>query len=358
MEKKNEISALSVAFIIIGALFGAAFASGQEVLKFFGAYGNWGIPGFAVCFLLYLVFGYMVYELSRVRSSGKMEEIVAPTDNIIIKKIIGWIMLFCFAVVVIALFAAGDALFAGRTPLPKGVGGLLIAIPVVVTNIVGFEGIKKVFPKIVPAMLIIMLVITLTIVFCSEQVPPVNPGKYMSPLAPNWLLGAILYVSYNSLATIPIFSSLPKTEELKKKVIPGMFLGFLGTCVFGLLLYFAVMTDVDAAGQYDLPMVYLCGKLSPVVSVVYSLLMVAAIYSAASNCLYGLTKELKRENPKKRILTISLIGATAYLVSLAGFSQLVTYVYPIQGYACILVIACVIITFMKYANPLGKKMKK
>ena len=106
-EDVRNIPALSIAFIIIGALFGAAFASGQEMMKFFCSYGTMGILGFILCFILYVSFGIMVCELGRIRGSNKMEEIAAPADSKILKKMISVVMLFCLLVILIALLAAG-----------------------------------------------------------------------------------------------------------------------------------------------------------------------------------------------------------------------------------------------------------
>lgn len=354
-DQARSISAFSIAFILIGALFGAAFASGQEIMKFFCAYGEWGKAGFAACLVLYLIFGYMVYELGNLRNSGNLEEIVSPADNKFIKKAIYFIMMFCFFVILVALFAAGDALFTAQLNFPKGVGGGIITILVIITNIVGFSGIKRIMPLIVPVMLVVMLAICIGIIAATDHTAPLNPEKYMSPLAPNWFIGALLYLSYNFLATIPALCTLPRGGNEKKKAIHGMLIGFTATCFFGFLLYSAVMTDIDIAGGYDIPMIYLSAKLSPAISVIYSLIMVIAIYSASSNCLYGLTKETGNFSRKKRTLTIVIIGLVGYFVSLVGFSQIVTYAYPIQGYACILVMLCVLITYIKYRKKAASK---
>ncbi|GEM_PF-3636962 len=350
---KNDyrvISPFTIAFILIGAVFGAAFASGQEVLKFFCAYGKWGMAGLALCLVLYMSFGYMTYELARIRNTGRMEEIITPTDNTLIQKAVSVIMMFCFAVILIALIAAGDSLFTAQFGFGKGIGGLIITLLVVLTNLFGFDGIKKIMPIVIPVMLVIMLSISITIIVSSDSANTVHPGQFMSPLAPNWIIGALLYVSYNFLVTIPTISSLPGNDKARKKVVVGLLIGFVCTCIFGLLLYLALMTDLDAAGTHDLPMTYLSAKISPVLCLAYSMIMVIAIYSASSNCLYGLTKNISNENRKKKVIIVGITGAAAYLISLVGFSQLVTYAYPVQGYACILIMISILITYFKYGR--------
>lgn len=349
MNKENGgITAFSIAFIIIGALFGAAFASGQEVMKFFCSYGRMGIFGFGVCFVLYISFGYMAYQLARLKNSDKMEEIVAPANNLIIKKFASFVILFCFLVILVALLAAGDALCVSQLGFPKGIGGIFITSLVIATNIVGFGGIKKIMPAIIPVMLIVMLTTIGGILIFTRPAPASNPGVFMSPLAPNWLIGAVLYLAYNFIAVIPIISTVPKNPEAEKTVMRGFFIGFLSTCVFGLLLYLAVMTDIDKAGAAELPMVYLSKKLGYAAGIVYSLVMAVAIYASSSNCLYGLTKEIKSDSKAKRIALIIIIGVAAYLISLVGFSQIVTYAYPVQGYSCILIMICLFIAYLRF----------
>ncbi len=347
-ENIMNISALSIAFILIGALFGAAFASGQEIMKFFCAYGSAGRFGFALCFILYMVLGYMAYDLCKIRNSNKLEEIATPTDHPLPKKIIGIVMKFCFLIIVIALISAGDALFTQQLGFPKGVGGVIITVLITVTTIVGFDAIKKVMPIVIPVMLVTILGISIAAICLKDAPASSNPEVFMSPLAPNWFMGAVLYLAYNFIAATPVISTLPKSRQSYKNIILGMLMGFGGICIFGFILYSAVMMDIDVAGTYDLPMVYIAKSVSPLVGVLYSIMMVIAVYSATSNCLYGLTKEIDKTNKRRRNLIIIALSAFSYCVSLVGFSQLVTYVYPIQGYASIAIVICIVITYAKF----------
>ena len=291
-----------------------------------------------------------------MKNSGSLEEVVTPADNEATKKLVYLILMFCFMVILIALLAAADSLFIAQLGFPKGVGGGIITIFVIITNIIGFDGIKKIMPLIVPVMLVIMLGIAIGIIVETEPGSSENPGQYTSPLAPNWFIGSILYLSYNFIASIPLICVLRKGKKEKKTAMAGMLLGFSATCIFGFLLYVAIMTDIDIAGTHDIPMIYLSSKISPVVAAIYSVVMIIAIYSASSNCLYGLTKEIDTGNKRKRIISIIAIGAVGYVISLVGFSQIVTYAYPIQGYACIVIMVCIVISFIKYRKKSSSKI--
>ena len=54
---------LKVAFVIIGTLIGAGFASGQEVYTFFFSYGINGILGIIISSL---IIGYTIYKTFKI----------------------------------------------------------------------------------------------------------------------------------------------------------------------------------------------------------------------------------------------------------------------------------------------------
>ncbi len=342
---KNRVSPWATGFMIIGALCGASFASGQEILKFFCSYGKTAFVAFPICFLLYLSLGRVAFYISRKRNTDKIEEIVAPSDNRYVKLLCQIVVLFCFFVIMTSLLAAGDAVSVERLGIPKGIGGLVITVLVILTNIVGLRGIQKVVPKVVPIIVAMMLTTTILVPTTTDRVEFSDPTVFSSPLAPMWIIGAILYLSYNFLASIPVISTLPKEPEEVSSSKKGMLIGFGGICIMGILISITILMDVGNAGQYELPMVYLAGKVSPILAIAYSCILVIAIYCSSSNCLFALTKGLREDKKLRRILIIIAVGMIEYFISLAGFSTLVTYVSPVMGYSCIIVLVLLIISF-------------
>lgn len=341
--------------MIIGALCGASFASGQEILKFFCSYEGSPAVSFAACFVLYMVLGYMTYSISEKKKTEIMEEIVSPVNSRVINILCVIVIYFCFFSILTALLAAGDALAVDQLGLPKGLGGGVVTLLVIITNIVGISGIRKVMPKIVPVMLVMVGIITVLILTTTEVTTGGDPSVFRSPLAPNRPLGVILYFSYNFLAAIPVLCTLPKEKSDRSPNRWGFILGFGGICVFGSLIGLSILTDLSAAGSSELPMVYLAGKLSPVAAIAYSFVLVTAIYCSSSNCLFALSMDVDRSRQMRRILIIIAIGCAAYVISLAGFSTIVTYVAPVQGYSCIVILILIPISFIKMKISGGKR---
>lgn len=72
MTRKQSI--FTLASIYIGTVIGAGFASGQEVLQFFGKYGYKGILGVMVITVLFSLLGASVLNAVYTRKISSLEE--------------------------------------------------------------------------------------------------------------------------------------------------------------------------------------------------------------------------------------------------------------------------------------------
>ncbi|MDK2925864.1 MAG: hypothetical protein PWQ41_1638, partial [Bacillota bacterium] len=59
----EKLSPFTIAATYVGTVVGAGFASGQEVLQFFSAFGRWGFVGIALATGLFVFFGLAIMEL-------------------------------------------------------------------------------------------------------------------------------------------------------------------------------------------------------------------------------------------------------------------------------------------------------
>ena len=87
------------------------------------------------------------------------------------------------------------------------------------------------------------------------------------------------------------------------------------------------------------------GRLSPVLSVIYAVILYGAVYSTGASTYYGFSTKLK-DGPYKKWIIVG--GALAgFLLGLTGFKKLVEFLYPAQGYIGIVFIMLIIINFFK-----------
>ncbi|MDQ7864674.1 hypothetical protein RCO48_36980 [Peribacillus frigoritolerans] len=76
------------------------------------------------------------------------------------------------------------------------------------------------------------------------------------------------------------------------------------------------------------------------------------IYNTAVGMLYAFTARLVPAETKRFKLSVIMVGILAFLASFVGFIKLVGTVYPITGYLGFVIIAALIISWIR------SKMKK
>ncbi len=344
MKDENKLSALNVAVMYIGAIMGAGFASGRETWQFFGVFGKMGMVGIIIFAIFFLAIGLMVSYIARQLGTNDMGKIIVPNGNEKSENFVGYFMAAILAVVMVIMTAAGGALLHQQFGLPYAVGGAIITALVIFTVIGDFERISRVFKYIMPVLCVIMVIICLIVIIKNPEGEEINAEIKPSPAAPNWLIAAILYISYNVMALISIVATSTLNAKNKKTAVTGTAMGgvFLGMLAF--LILMTVQCDVQFSQVTDMPVLGYARRVSEQMSIVYTIILFFAIYSAATGNFYGFTTKIK-EGPKKKKIII-LAALLGFVLGLAGFKNIVSYVSPAIGYAGIVIIAMLICNFI------------
>jgi uncharacterized membrane protein YkvI len=90
------------------------------------------------------------------------------------------------------------------------------------------------------------------------------------------------------------------------------------------------MTDPLLSESSPLPMLSLSQRISETVQSVYSLVLLIAIFGTATSCFFGFCTKIPEGNKKICLIWISAIIGFGF--SLMGFSNIVVFLYPIEGY--------------------------
>ena len=106
MKEPLPFGALRIAFTYIGAVIGAGFASGQEILRFFSAHGIAGMIGIPVSCALFFFFGYSALMMGRNLSAKSHLDIVRYTNGRFLGGAID-------AIITVFLFGGLAAMIAG-----------------------------------------------------------------------------------------------------------------------------------------------------------------------------------------------------------------------------------------------------
>lgn len=115
-----------------------------------------------------------------------------------------------------------------------------------------------------------------------------------------------------------------------------------------LLIYFAIMLNIDELAGAQIPMLILAGRISPVTSGVFSILIVTGIYTASVPLLWQTAFRLAEEGSlrfRRISVLLAALGIAASL--LLPFNRLMNIVYVLIGYLGFLLLACMVLKAAK-----------
>ncbi len=342
---KSRISAINIAFLYVGTLMGAGFASGREIWQFFGVFDAKSYLAILLITLLFMLFGTMTVKISEAIHTTDLGKIILPFKNSRLENFFGYVFAVMLFIAYIVMTAAGGALFQEQFGLHRVFGGLLLMLMVIATTLGGFERISKNFKYIIPVLLGIVFLVCFAILF--RELPPSGlfPVRMVSPLTPTWYVSAAIYISYNMLAGIPILANCTYNAKTFKAALTGAVLGGLILGLAAFVMNLAMLTDAGLTSASVLPILALSGKLSGGVRWIYAVLLLFAVYASATSNFYGATTKIKEGKRKKGLILLACV--TGFLLSLFGFADIIAFVLPFQGYCGLLFLVAMTIHFIR-----------
>ncbi|MEW1963920.1 hypothetical protein AB0302_00710 [Micrococcus sp. NPDC078436] len=343
-------SALGIAATFIGTTIGAGYASGNEILQYFVSFGLWGGTGaLIIAGALFFLLSAIVLRLAQTLRTTDIHRLVNPTTS----RIPTWFADLCITTsllgtLVIMLAGAGAAVQTSFG-LPHLVGSLLMAGVCVVTVLAGISGLVKVQGIVVP--LIIVVAVGVAWWGLAHPAPPVADVAALvtsSPLINQWWVSGILYVAFNVQLAYAVLAPIGKESSSSgRTLVAGAGLGAIGLVVMAGAIMVAMSAHADLIGRAELPMVELAAMIGGWAALLYTVILLLAQFTTAVSCLYGGVERLKMLSSLQAVPGWAIAVATAIaatLLSSVGFSQLVGTVYPVLGYAGIVIVVMLVIT--------------
>ncbi len=334
-----KISTFKVAATYIGVIVGAGFASGQEVLQFFSYFGFSGIGSLLIALVLFIIYGYVILYLGRRLNATSHLEIIRKAGGRKLGYLLdGMITIFLFCGLT-AMAAGAGAIFLEQFALPEYLGNLLMIAAAVGTVMLGIRGVISAISTVVPVLLISVLGIAIATLF-------IFPLDFSSPglSGPSraavsfWPLSGLIYASYNIIFSISVLAPLGAEVRDRRSLFRGAVLGGIGLGLGALAINLAILSTFDLSSRFEVPMLTITGLYSPVAVYFYSGVLLAEIYTTAVGNLYGFTARLAGYSSNYYFWTVLITGIAAFFASMLGFSTVVRFIYPVIGYAGLLLV--------------------
>lgn len=346
--KEKKISVFQVAGTYIGTIVGAGFASGQEILQFFVSFGIVGVLGIFIITLLFIYFGYVIMDLGWKLNASSHLPVVSNVGGKIAGTFSDIVITFFLFGALTAMIAGSGALFHQQFNLHPVIGSIFMAVITVITVLGGFNNMINSISIIVPFLILAAVLVSIRTLVSNPNLTSLTLNSVERPaLLRNWLWASILYTSYNIVPSISILAPLGKSAGNRKTIRNGAVLGGVGLGIGALSIFIALCANLDLVKNLEIPMIMIASRISVPVRAFYAIVLIAEIYTTAVGDLYGFAARLCNMKTKKAALVIIGSSVLAFISSLAGFSNLVKYLYPTIGYCGVVTLICLVYNRLK-----------
>lgn len=347
--KKKAISPWKIAAAYIGTVVGAGFASGQEILQFFGYFGIWGVGGIILTAFLFFYFGLIILNLGRELKAKSHLPIIKYAGGKWIGKLIDYVITFFLFGALTAMAAGAGSIFAEQFKLSPLIGNVLMILATLLTVVTGISGVISAISFVVPLLLVSVLGISIySLMLTGFSLPGLPPGR---PAVPFWPLAAFVYVSYNLVVAVAVLGPLGNEVKKKENLYKGAVFGAIGLGIGAMSILAPLLASLPEAARYDIPMIYISGQISPLIQTVYSGVLFLEIYTTAVGSLYGfIARWVSQENRRNWIIASVGTSFASLIASQVGFTNLVRILYPLVGYAGLLMLGGLLYRQWVYFN--------
>lgn len=325
---KSKIIKLTSSYISI--ILGAGFISGKELLFFFARYKY--ISFFTLIFSC-LLFSILLYKQLNIIKNNNLLQYHDFSNLVFSNKVSKYIenitLIFLFVTVSTMLCAFWQTINISFN-INIIISQLLIFILTTVVISFGIKFIVIINTLLTPIMFIGIIIIGIyTIFFSSVQTISLHPKNTVTILQA--LMFSVLYCSFNSLTSIPMMCNLNSLLDSKKTIkYTSILCGFI-LFLLGSLLIYPMIINYNFVYNSDLPILSILSKNKNILTNLYLLTFLTAIFSTLISTSISLISSLEKKLHNYSILFKVLIIFLALCFSNIGFKTFVSFVYPIFG---------------------------
>ena len=318
--------ALSIAFVYIGLVIGAGFASGREIFEYFNLSSSTDFTGIIFSAFGFAAIAYITMSLAKRYSAETFDSLLSRVSGKFATPVKLFMNLFMFCGFFIMLAASG-VLFESTFALSPKFGIFLLAALCFFVFVFDLRGIVTVNTILVPLMIAGMLYLCITSMLFDAK--PVS--SLYNSVRRNFLVSAVCYVSYNTITAgavlVPLSANTQKCEIVRSSVLAGCILGGLIFLVWSTLnIYY------DAIFSSEMPLLSLSAVHGAISKYIYTAVLFMALCTTAISQGFGILSKFRLEKTLDRALAAAIICLGAIPFAGFGFSALISRLYSAFGF--------------------------
>lgn len=324
--RRNSRDVWQIAAVYAGAVLGAGFASGQELMVFFVRYGVRGLWGGAIAGGMFALCGAIVLGRAKALKIYNFQDYLHRVFGAKIAKGLYLIVELFLAVSFCIMIAGGGALFQEQLGIPQLGGALFTALVCFIVLQGNLKGLTAINSILVPFMLCGILftcVVFLLSQYREMWLPfAVGSGKFF--------ISVFLYVSFNMISASAVLVPLSRIADSKSGAVKGGLLGgfaLLGVIVLACLVLYAAYSGIVGS---QLPLLTISKSLGSAASVLYAVVLYMAMLTTAAANGFSVVEHFSARTGNRKAVSAVLCLA-AIPLSLIPFSQLIESCYTLFG---------------------------
>ncbi len=332
----------TLTFLILATIIGAGFASGKEIYVFFTRFGVISFLNIIICFILF----YLSIKLYlNVGSSYKPKNVLEANKLILGKnfKIFNIFYVACLFIVLAGMFAGVYEVYAN---VISGVSAKICVLITVVLCVFetngGLNRINKINNIFMPLTIILLLISAICVIFSVDNFN-INTNINLKIVLSS-VFSVISYVGINLLLSGGILMLAGK--QYNKKT--NNFSSLVSAVVLAIIIVVFNLAMLLFGNISQMPMLDYAFKVNYYLGICVLLGIWFCIYSAITSLAYVLSDMLK-SIINSNIICNLIVVTISYVISLFGFGEIVTYLYPVIGVVGIL-FSLLLIKNNRYAN--------
>lgn len=354
----KRITAIALAFV--GLLVGAGFATGAEVIQYFLSHGWKGLVGAIMAGLIMAAAGGVILQIGSY--------FLAEEHNRVFRNVAHPVVSWCLDIsVMVTLFAFGFVMLAGagsnveqQFGISAWIGSGIMTVLVIIVGMFDVDRVSNVISALTPTIIVaVVAAFTYTMFHLPEDFSVLNEAALAqeSPIGP-WWLSALNYCGLALILAVSMSLVIGGNYASPKEAGFG---GLSGGILYMVLMVMAATTLYFNMGEVagsDVPMLALFAGMHPVAAFLMSLIIFAMIFNTCIGMFYALGRRVtvgQEHRYKPYYIVLCLLG---YAISFVGFDSLMNSVYPLIGWMGMVLVAILIVWWIKNRVRITKEIKR
>lgn len=336
---------LKITGAYIAWVIGSGFATGQEVLQFFSSYGFMSYAVIGMDLAGFILIGYFLMRTGFENKNADGFDHFRYFCGAKLGTGYAWLISATLLFLIPVLISGGGATLNEYYGVPKVIGSAVMSAAVLAVYLIGFEKMIGIISKLSPVIIVFLLAVgsisLVRDVGGIHKIPEYEAVFTPYRAAPSWWLSALLYLGLNFFPGSTYFTQIGTSASSKKELKYGAIAGGTVLLLSITVVSTSIMLNGETAGL-DIPVLYLARRISNVFCAVFSVMLVAGIFSSCSVMMWSVCSQFSRITGKNTLTAVA-VAVFGFVVSLFSFGTLIGTIYPVIGYVGLAFLACVIV---------------